>query len=157
MRCVAVELRGARHDEQRVAILLDLRPLMGVVGILDRKIVQLELPLHALSTRHIRLVQADPDHVVGLAAPARGVIDRDVGDTPAFDVDAGCDHAVGADGRGRSNGCGCYFHGFRPSMIAAESCFEATFFWKASTGNFAVNRTRFRRRCRPAFSPRVNG
>jgi hypothetical protein len=44
---VANELRGARHDEQRVAILLDLRPLVGVVRILDGEIVQLELPLYA--------------------------------------------------------------------------------------------------------------
>src|SRR5215217_540579 len=80
---VAVELRGARHDEQRVAILLDLRPLMGVVGILDRKVMQLALPLHAAEHRHVRLAQADPDHGIGLAAPARGLIDGDVADTPA--------------------------------------------------------------------------
>ena len=43
---VAVELSRARHDEQRVAILFDLRPLVGVVRILNGEIVQLELPLH---------------------------------------------------------------------------------------------------------------
>ena len=112
---------------------------MGVVGILDRKIMQLELPLHAGQYRHVRFVQADPDHVAGLAAPARGVIDGDVGDTPAIDVDASCDHAAGGVRHGRSNGCGCCAHGFRPSMIAVESRFEAIFSGKASTGNSAVN------------------
>ena len=92
---VALELRGARDDEQRVAILLDLRPLMGMVGIFDRKVMQLELSLHAAQHGEIGFMESDPDHVVGLAAPARGFIDRDVGDTPAFDVDAGCDHAAG--------------------------------------------------------------
>jgi len=95
---LAVELRGARHDKQRVAILLDLRSLMGVVGILDRKIMQLELPLHAAQYGEIRFMESDPDHVVGLAAPTRGFIDGDVSDAPAFDVDAGCDHAAGGGG-----------------------------------------------------------
>ncbi len=76
---------------------------MRVVGILDCKVMQLELPLHAAEHRHIRLVQADPDHMVGLAAPARGFIDGDVGDTPAFDVDAGRDHAAGGGGLGFHN------------------------------------------------------
>ena len=64
----AVELRGAGDDEQRFAILFDLGPLVGVVGVLDGEIVELELPLHAAQQRHIRFVQSDPDHV---ARPAR--------------------------------------------------------------------------------------
>ena len=124
---VAVELRGARHDKQRVAILLDLRSLMGVVGILDRKVMQLELPLHAAQQRHVGLMQADPHHVAGLAAPARGFLDGDVGDAPAIDIHAGRDDSFGAGGRGRSNVCGCYVHGFRPSMIAAD-LLRGTFF-----------------------------
>ena len=148
---LAVELRGARHDKQRVAILLDLRSLMGVVGILDRKIMQLELPLHAAQYGEIRFMESDPDHVVGLAAPARGFIDRDVGNAPAIDIHTGRDDSFGAGGRGGSYGCGCYVHGFRPSMIVAESCLEATLFGKASTGNSAVNAIgvpAFRRRAR---------
>jgi hypothetical protein len=73
-------------------------------------------------------VQADPDDVVGLAAPARGFIDRDVSNAPAIDIHTGRDDSFGAGGRGGSNGCGCYIHGFRPSMIVAESCLEAIFF-----------------------------
>ena len=42
----ADELGGARHDEQRVAILLELRPLVRVLGVLDGEVVQVELVLH---------------------------------------------------------------------------------------------------------------
>ena len=67
---VAVELGGARHDEQPVAILFDLRSLVGVIGVLDREIVQLELPLHAFQERRVRFVQSDPRHMARPAAPA---------------------------------------------------------------------------------------
>ena len=33
------ELGGAQHDEQRVLILLQLRPLMGPMSVLDRQVV----------------------------------------------------------------------------------------------------------------------
>ena len=42
----ANELRSASHDEQRVAILVDLWPLVRVVCVRYGKIVQVELPLH---------------------------------------------------------------------------------------------------------------
>jgi hypothetical protein len=35
-----------QHREQRIAVLLDLRPLMAVARVLDREIVQAELELH---------------------------------------------------------------------------------------------------------------
>ena len=41
------QLRGAGDDEQRVAILLDLRPLVRMLGILDGQVMQVELRLHA--------------------------------------------------------------------------------------------------------------
>ena len=37
------QLRGAGDDEERVAVLLDLRPLVGVLGVLDGEVVQAEL------------------------------------------------------------------------------------------------------------------
>jgi hypothetical protein len=126
---VAVELRGARDDEQRVAILLDLWPLMGVVGILDRKVMQPELPLHAAEHRHVGLAQADPDHVVGLAAPARCVVDGDVGDASAFDIDAGRDHAVFRRYRfWHRGGRRCNIHGFlhRSLCTGLFACSEAS-------------------------------
>ena len=41
------DLGGARDDEQRLAILLDLGMLMRLARILDRQIVQAELRLDA--------------------------------------------------------------------------------------------------------------
>jgi hypothetical protein len=38
--------RQLHHHEQRVAVLLDLGPLVAVAGVLDRQRVQVELLLH---------------------------------------------------------------------------------------------------------------
>ena len=38
----ALQFGGAQHDEQRVVVDLQLGPLMGAMGILDRQIVQAE-------------------------------------------------------------------------------------------------------------------
>ena len=64
------QLRGARDDEQRVAVLLELRPGVRVLGVLDRQVVQPELALHPEQKLAARLEQADPDHVAVLAGPA---------------------------------------------------------------------------------------
>jgi hypothetical protein len=101
---------------------------MGVVRILDREVMQSELPLHAAQERHIRLVETNPDHVVRLAAPTRGFLNGDAGDALTVDIDAGRDDPIRADCRVGSNGFGCQIHGFRPSMLSVEPCFEATFF-----------------------------
>ena len=108
------QLRRSRHDEQAVAILLDLRPLVGMVGVLDSEIVQVELLLHAAEQRQIRLVQPDPDHVSRLAAPVRGFVDRDIGNTPAVDVGAGGNDALGRDSIGRGGSQRHNSHGFNP-------------------------------------------
>jgi hypothetical protein len=98
------QLCGPRHDEQGLAILLDLRPLMGVVGVLNREIMQVELLLHGAEQRDVRLVQADPDHVAGFRSPARGFADRDIGDALSVDIGAGSDNALTGDRFGW--GCG---------------------------------------------------
>jgi hypothetical protein len=67
---VANELSGARHDEQPVAILFDLRSLVGVIRVLDGEIVQLELPLHNGQESDIGFVQSNPHHMARPAAPA---------------------------------------------------------------------------------------
>ena len=64
------ELRRPRHDEECVAILLELRPLMGMLRILDGEMVQAELVLHAVQQLRIGLVEAYPDDMALLAAPA---------------------------------------------------------------------------------------
>ena len=108
------QLRRARDDEQGLAILLDLGPLMGVVGVLDGEFVQVELLLHRAEQRHVGLVQPDPDHMAGLGPPARSLADGDIGDAPAVDIGAGSDDALG----GHRFGLGCGrrrdIHGFNP-------------------------------------------
>ena len=84
-------LRGARHDEQRVAILLDLRMLVRLAGILDGEIVQAELRLHARQQFGAGLEQADPDHVTRPPRPLAGLIDRDLLDPAAIGIDARID------------------------------------------------------------------
>jgi hypothetical protein len=109
-------LRRPRHDEQGFAILFDFRPLMGIVGIFDGEIVQVELLLHAGQQRQIRLVEPDPDHVTGLAAPARRLIDGNIGNAPAVDVNAGRDNAFGGDRIGCGGGQRHNIHGFHPEQ-----------------------------------------
>src|SRR6476646_10343874 len=52
---------------------------------------------------HVRLVQPDPDHMAGLATPARGFLNGDVGDAPAIDIGAGGDDTFGRDRLGRQD------------------------------------------------------
>ena len=87
------QLRGAGDDEERVAILLELRALVGVLGVLDGEVVQAELALHPLQQFAARLEQADPDDVAVLAGPVRRLLDGDVGDALAGAIDAGGDDA----------------------------------------------------------------
>ena len=65
------QLRGAGDDEERIAILLELRALVRVLGVLDGKLVQVELPLDPLEQLAAGLEKADPDDVPVLARPIR--------------------------------------------------------------------------------------
>jgi hypothetical protein len=62
--------RSGDHEE-RLAILLELGPLVGLEGVLDGKLMQAELRLELAQEGEAGLVQADPDHVPGLARPLR--------------------------------------------------------------------------------------
>ena len=89
------QLRGARDDEQRIAILLELWPLMRMLGVLDGEVVQVKLALHPQQEFAVRLQQADPDD---MAAPSRPTspassIGMSATRCPAG-VDAGGDDAV---------------------------------------------------------------
>ena len=55
---------GLEHEEQRVAEDLELRPLVGVDGVLDRQRVQLEALAHRLDDLGAGVVEADPDEAV---------------------------------------------------------------------------------------------
>ena len=94
---VANQLSGARNDEQAVAILFDLRSLVGMVRVFNGEIVQLELPLHTGQERHVWFVQPDPHHMARPAAPTRGFINCYIGDPPAFNIDASRDDTFGGD------------------------------------------------------------
>ena len=85
------QLRGARHDEQRVAILLQFGPLMRMLGVLDRKVMQVELRLDAQEQLAAGFQQADPDDMPVLGRPLAGLLDEDVGNALARCVDAGSD------------------------------------------------------------------
>ena len=88
------QLGRAGDDEERVAILLKLGPLMCVGRVLDRERVQVELLLHAAQQRRLGFAQADPDDMVVLACPFAGFRDGNIGDAHAMDIDAGRDDAV---------------------------------------------------------------
>ena len=76
----ARHLRRAEDDEQRVFVLLDLRPLMRVVGVFDGEIVQVELALHLAEQVFGRLVHADPDEAILILEHLVDRLDLDVAD-----------------------------------------------------------------------------
>ena len=82
------QLRRARDDEKRVAILFELGSLVRVLGVLDRQIVQVELPLDAVQKLAVRLEQADPHDMPLLARPLASLLDGNVGDAAAIGIDA---------------------------------------------------------------------
>ena len=59
--------RRAQHDEQRVAVALQLGPLVGDDGVLDGELVELELGGQRGDLVLFRPVQPDPRHPVGLS------------------------------------------------------------------------------------------
>ena len=72
--------RGAQDDEGRLAVLLELGPLVGVARVLDRELVELELPLELAQLVLVGLVDADPDEMAGPRRPGAALFDCDVRD-----------------------------------------------------------------------------
>ena len=60
-QALAVGLEQVQDDEQGIAVVLDLRPLVPVLRVLDRERVQSELRLHLLEHVPVALEQRDPD------------------------------------------------------------------------------------------------
>ena len=56
------KLRGARDDEQRVTILFQLRPLVGMFGVLDRQIMQAELMYAGDNRDHVTPFNLGPNY-----------------------------------------------------------------------------------------------
>ena len=67
-----VEVAGRPQDhEQRVAVALELRALVGVDRVLDGEFVQVELRGERLQFERVGPVEPDPGHAVGLVAQRR--------------------------------------------------------------------------------------
>src|SRR6185369_8240312 len=95
---LAVGLGGAQGDEERVAVALELGPLVGQVGILDGEIVQAELGLDLPQQRLVRLVESDPYEAVVEGEDVADVLDLDVGDQRAARVGRARHHRSAAGG-----------------------------------------------------------
>ena len=68
---------GLQHEEERVAVHLELRALVRLDRVLDRQRVEAELaPRPRRTPRSRRLVQADPDERVRRAGGFDGVLER---------------------------------------------------------------------------------
>ena len=79
--------------KQRIAVLLDLGPLVAFARILDRELVQPEFRGHLVELRGRRVDNGDPHEAVGPAHVFADVLDRDVGELLSVLVgDAGDQH-----------------------------------------------------------------
>jgi hypothetical protein len=72
------DLGRPRDDEQRLAILLQLRMLVRLAGVLDGEGMEIELRLHPGQQVVVRFEQPDPDYVTRPFRPLAGVVDGDV-------------------------------------------------------------------------------
>src|SRR6185436_15635576 len=102
MRLAHVDLTGGRvpgrgpqdHEETR-AVLLELRPLVGRVRVLDRELVEPELLLDLAQDVLGWLVQPDPDEVPLLGDVVADRLEVDVGDPTAVGIGGAVDdHAT---------------------------------------------------------------
>jgi hypothetical protein len=53
-----------QHDEQRRAVLVDLRPLVALLRVFDRELVEAELLLQRRQLGGLGILQRDPDEAV---------------------------------------------------------------------------------------------
>lgn len=88
--------RGLEHDEQAVVVLLQLRPLVGVNGVLDRQRVRAELQGDVLELGRGGLVQPHPDEALLLVSGRHRRVQGQVSLPPfALHVDGAVhDHAA---------------------------------------------------------------
>src|SRR5918994_1554329 len=76
------------HEEERIAVALQLGPLVGVSRILDRQPVQAELPGDGGELLPRRLVEADPSHTTPVPDGLIGLLEGDrLGGPAAIHVD----------------------------------------------------------------------
>ena len=86
------ELCGMRDHEQRIAVRLDLRPLVRIARILDREVVQAEFLLELAEQRRLRIEQPDPDEgAVVDRQHVADLVERDIAARPVAAVDDAVD------------------------------------------------------------------
>ena len=78
-----VPARRAQDQEEPVAVLFQLGPLMGLVRVLDRQVVQAELALHAAQFVLRWLEEAEPDECAVALRPLADLVESHVGDPAA--------------------------------------------------------------------------
>jgi hypothetical protein len=71
-----IEMRGAQDDEDRVAVPLELRPLVRAGRVFNRKVVEGELLLHLREHLAVRLEETDPHESTRLLEDLADVRDR---------------------------------------------------------------------------------
>ena len=69
--------RGLEHDEDRVAVEVELGPLVCVDRVLDGELVEVELPLDGVELGRGRLVEPDPDERVVVDAVRERLIEAE--------------------------------------------------------------------------------
>ena len=75
------------HDgEYRIAIFLDLRPLVAMARILDRQFVQGKLLLHLIQFLRCRIAQGNPDEAIRFGQIVADFLDSHVGQARAVFV-----------------------------------------------------------------------
>jgi hypothetical protein len=70
------DLRRAHHDEERVVVALDFRPLVSRQCVFDREVVQAELFLNFSQERLRGFVEANPHECVGPLYHITDVVER---------------------------------------------------------------------------------
>ena len=93
---VVLELDRLQDGEQRIAVFLDLGPLVTVARVVDRQLVQIEFLLHHLQLGGLRVLERDPDEAIGPLEVFADILDGDIGELAAFGI---CD-AVDKHGEG---------------------------------------------------------
>ncbi len=87
------QLRGARHYKKGFPILFNFGMLVRGASVLDSQRMQVELRLHLLQQRQVRLEQSDPDDVAGTLGIVSRLLDLDIENPLAAGIDAGCHDA----------------------------------------------------------------
>ena len=100
LQLVTDHVDGVHHDEQQVAVFLDLRPLVPVARVLHRQRVQVELLLHRGELVLGRIAQRHPHEAAGALQVVPDVALVDVGELAALLVGDAVDerHIWGSDG-----------------------------------------------------------